>query len=96
MIVGTTKVEVSDLVKHTKSVDDFRNYCIHLVPDKYRHLQAVVNNQIYICCLCLRKCDAVAWDTKKEILRKCMQDIRIVGCTNELIDFDDILMYVGR
>lgn len=96
MIVGTSKISTKDLIKYATSVESFKEYCVSLIPEEYRHLQVIVNNQVYICCLCLRKCEAVSWDVKKQILDKCLQDIRIVGCTNALIDFTDVLMYIGR
>lgn len=96
MIVGTSKLKEEDLVKYAKTVETFHEYCIQLIPEEFRHIQPIVNNQIYLCCLCLRKCDAVPWNVKKDILQETLKDVRIVGYTNELIDFVDILVYVGR
>lgn len=96
MIVGTSKIDTIELAKHTKSCDDFKEYCISLVPEQFRHLQVVVNNQIYICCLYLRRCNNVDWSRKKEIIKSVLEEVHVVGCTNELIDIGDIIMYLER
>lgn len=96
MIVGTSIIDDLELSKHIKSVNDFKEYCISLVPKEFQHLQAIINNQLYICCLHLRRNDRVSWDVKKEIINEVLREVHIVGCTNELINVTDILMYLER
>ena len=96
MIVGSKVVNDAELSKHVGSVSDFKDYCKELVPVEFRHLQAVINNQIYLCCLYVRRSNRIDWETKKKILNDALRDVHIVGCTNELLNVSDILMYIER
>lgn len=96
MIVGTSKIDDLELSKHIDSTDDFKQYCISLVPEEFRHLEAIISNQMYICCLYLRRSNRVSWDIKKDIINEVLREVHIVGCTNELINVTEILMYLER
>lgn len=96
MVVGTSKINMADLARHTRSAKIFKDYCISLVPENFRHIQPIISNQIYICCLYLRKCSLVDWSVKKTLISESLVNIHPIGCTNELIDISDILMYVER
>lgn len=96
MIVGTSKIDIADLAHHTKSAEVFKDYCVSLVPENFRHIQPIISNQIYICCLYLRKCSLVDWSAKKTLISDSLVNVHPIGCTNELIDISDVLMYVER
>ncbi|MBQ2885857.1 MAG: hypothetical protein IJE43_19200 [Alphaproteobacteria bacterium] len=96
MIVGTSNVIKSEMAKHVKSLTDFKQYCKSLVPEEFRHIDAIVNNQQYLCCLVLRKDNNVSWSIKKDLIDAVMRETKIVGCTNELINIADILFFLER
>ena len=96
MIVGISKIDAQEMAKHTKTVEEFKEYCISLVPEEFRHVKAIVGNQTYLCCLELRRNANVNWDTKKLILNTLLREVHIVGCTNELINVADMLVYIER
>jgi len=82
------------LIKNADTVPHFREYCEELVPEEYRHVQAIVENQQYYCCLLLRRVDSIPWSRKREIINGVMSGIRIVGYTDSLIEAASLAQYV--
>lgn len=86
MLVGKSYVELHDLVRHTKDVDMFKEYCDSLVPSEFKHVQAIIDNQRYLCCLVLRQAKTVDWDKKSQIIESVMRDIKIIGFTDTVVE----------
>lgn len=91
MIVGKTDVLVEDVEKHSKDVETFVKYAESLVPEEFRHVTAIVDNQKYLCCLILRSSKRVSWEKKKEIINDVMYSIKIVGYTENIISASALL-----
>ena len=96
MLVGKSDVDTSELVKHTRTSEEFLMYTDSLVPYDFRHNKTIVDNQRYLCCLLLRSCDGVSWDIKKKILDDVMPAIHIVGFTDMLIDVNSLFGLINK
>lgn len=96
MLVGKSDVNMSELVKHTKSSEEFLNYSDSLVPEDFKHNKSIIDNQRYLCCLLLRSYSGVSWDIKKKLLDEVMPAIRIVGYTDALIDVNSLFGLVNK
>lgn len=94
VIVGTIHVDEKLLVKSADTVSHFCEYCEGLVPEEYRHVRAIVENQQYYCCLLLRRVDSLSWSRKREIIDGVMKGIKIVGYTDSLIEAAGLAQYV--
>lgn len=93
MLIGTSKIS-HDLEKHITSLEDFMGYARSLVPQEFRHNEALVHNQAYYNAMVLRKSVNVAWDKKKEIIETVMKSITVSGYTDVVIDIESINDFV--
>lgn len=91
MVIGVIDICKSKLVGHIGSVEEFIAYCDALVPQEFRHVEAIVGNQRYLCCITLRSMGNVPWDKRKEIISAVLRDTRIVGYTDTLIEAESLL-----
>lgn len=94
MIVWDKTVELADLEKHCSSADAFLQFCDSIVPEGYRHIVQLLNNQRYYCALLLRKSERVNWDKKKAIIKAVMDDICVIGYSDVVMAVDEIFTYV--
>ena len=91
MLVGQSNVSIAELEKNARDLDAFKKYCDSLVPEDFRHVSSIVNNQRYICAMMLRNSSHVTWKQKKDIVDEIMRGIRIVGYTDQVIDLSVLL-----
>ena len=96
MLVGMCDLAMIHVEEHLSSVDDFLEYADSLVPEDFRHHQAIIDNQRYVCCLVLRKNKLVPWDIKKPIIKEVMQDIKVTGYVDSLIEVTSLFGYSDR
>ncbi len=95
MVVGVIQVSEEMLIRKAQDETLFREYCRDLVPKEYRHIQYIVDNQTYYCCLLLRKNKSVPWDLKRPLLDKVLLKLKIVGFTDSLIEAGSLLDYAN-
>lgn len=86
MLVGKADVNIRELVVRCKKEEELLNYMDSLVPEGFRHIRAIVDNQRYICCLYIRASKVIPWDVKKDLLNNIMSKLTVVGYTNILIE----------
>lgn len=91
MLVGLAAVDVSECIKRTKTYDDFRAYCTSLIPRDFQHVDAIVNNQCYLCCILLRKSDTMTWEQKREFCNMVMSKISTVGYVDCIIEVSSLM-----
>ena len=90
MLVGKSNIELHDLLKHIQNAETFTEYCDSLVPSEFRHVQAIIDNQRYLCCLMLRQAKTVDWSVKSQIIENVMCDIKIIGFTDMIIEVNTL------
>lgn len=104
MLVGRADVRAHEIVRHIGSVEEFKEYALQLVPTEFQHVQAIVDNQLYLCCLVLRKSD-IAWSVKSSIISEVMSNVRVVGYTDvvieasmlwKMIDKEKVILYANK
>lgn len=95
MIIGSSSVNNAELIKCSKSYDDFLAYCKKLVPQEFRHVDVIINNQCYFCALKLRSCKEVSWEVKKPLCNEVLRKHQICGGLNEIIEVGNLLTIVN-
>lgn len=95
MIVGTANIDTILLCKHCGSAQQFREYSLSLVPELFRNCHQICNNQLYLCCIELRRANEISWDKKKSIIDECI-GIRIFGYLDEIIEINTILSFCDK
>lgn len=94
MLVGNSKVSVADVEKHCQSTGTFLDFADSLVPEEFKHVQAIIDNQRYLCCLLLRRSTKYPYDKKAEIIENVMSNVSIVGYVNDIEDVSSIYSLV--
>lgn len=96
MIVGTTSINIEALIKNSGTVTQFENFCESLVPEEFRHIRTIIDNQKYLCCMIYRKLENVTWSRKKELLNEVLRGLRIVGLTDMLVEASSLIGMINR
>lgn len=86
MIIGTTQVSLLELQKHIDSARNFMLYAEALVPERYRHVKEIVDNQVYYNLLIIRKAESIQWKIKKDLIDEVMGKIFIKGFMDVIFD----------
>ena len=95
MLIGTSKIS-HGLEEHISSFEDFMNFARSLVPQEFRHNEALVHNQAYFNAMTLRKSQSISWDKKKDLIETVMKNISVSGYTDVVIDIEAIYDYVDK
>ncbi|MDE5639923.1 MAG: hypothetical protein K2I47_09130, partial [Odoribacter sp.] len=66
------------------------------MPEEYRHVRAIVDNQKYYCCLVVRQIAGIAWPKKRELINAVMRDVQIVGYVDCVIEVSILNDMVDR
>lgn len=96
MIVGNGSITIADVESHSASADVLIEYSDSLIPEEYKHIKEIRDNQRYLCCLLLRQSSTVPWDRKKEILDRVLYDTRITGFTDSVVEARSVWDFVDR
>lgn len=96
MLVGKCDVALQELEYRAKNAEEFKKYSDSLVPEDFRHIIAILNNQRYVCCLILRTSKIIPWDVKSTCINNVMRDIQIIGYTDMLIEIDMLLGMINK
>lgn len=95
MLIGTSRIS-HGLEEHVNSFEDFMDFARSLVPQEFRHNEALIHNQAYFNVMTLRKSPNVSWDVKKELIEVVMKNITVSGYTDVVIDIEAIYDYVNK
>lgn len=90
MIVGKSGTTEDEVFEHSGSYEQLIAFSDSLIPEEWRHVQAIVGNQRYVCALLLRKCRRVKWEKKKPIIERILSECSIVGYSDTLYDAKSI------
>lgn len=96
MIIGMADIPEAEITKHVQSVEGFCAYCEQLVPEEYRHVQAIVDNQKYYCCLVVRRIAGISWSKKRELIGTVMCGVRVIGYVDSVIEVSMLNDMVNR
>lgn len=96
MLLGKAIIEEAELGRHIASKEEFYLWCDNMIPEEFRHVKEIRDNQRYLCTLILRKSDKVAWDKKKDLIISILTETRVTGLTDSCIEVSQLSDYIGR
>ncbi len=96
MIIGNASLTVEDVEMHASSYEELTKYSDSQIPEEWRHLQVIVDNQRYICAMLLRKSTKIEWKEKRELIDRILSEVKIVGYTDVLYDAKTIWSLISR
>lgn len=95
MIVGNSNLSIEDVTNHSNSYEELIEFSDLQIPEEWRHVQAIIDNQRYVCALLLRK-SSLKWDKKKPIIDRIMSEVSVVGYSDTLYDAKTIWSEISR
>lgn len=96
MLVGKIDVSLQEVERHAHTAEELIAYSDSLVPSEFKHCEAIIGNQRYVCCLILRNSKSWTWQHKKEIMSQVMAVAKIVGYTDSLIEVGTVYGLVNQ
>ena len=96
MIVGRSDVSILEVERHSKDVKTFIQFADSLIPQEFRNVLAIQQNQRYLCCLILRKSKSISWDKKEALITEVLAQVRITGFVDNIISAEDIWTFVDK
>lgn len=96
MLLGKALIDENVLKRHVSSLAEFYNYCDSLIPEDFRHVSQLRDNQRYLCTLLLRKSEKIPWEVKKDIITAVMSSTRVTGLTDSCIEVSQLYEYISK
>lgn len=91
MLVGKRDIDIDELIRHSKSTEEFLEYADSLVPEVFRKVPGIVGNQRYLCCIALRNTERISWDRKKEILPILFSKSKLCGYVDTIMEVNNLI-----
>lgn len=96
MLLGKSDVDIIELRKHMVDYETYCAYCDSLIPEEFRHVKELCDNQRYYCAMNIRKSEDIPWDKKKDLIVTVMSNVTVTGLTDMCIDIETLKPYMGR
>lgn len=96
MLVGSSKVDMIKLSSCMFNEKKLVEYSNSLIPEEFKDVQQVKSNQLYLCCLYLRKVPCKEYKARKAFISGIMGNLKVVGSAKELIEVSIIKDLVNR
>lgn len=96
IIVGKVDINLKELEKCSWNYDKFIEYSDSLVPEEFRHIKAITDNQRYLCAVRVRKLSNIPWDVRADLVNRVMQEVSIVGYADQLIEAVSLHLLVNK
>lgn len=79
MIIATNSFDMNKVVRLSESYEELCSYIMSLVPERYRHIDAIYHNTRYYLNLEVLKSKDIPMDKKTALSKLLTKGIRVVG-----------------
>lgn len=79
MIIGTDEVDLNKVMKYKDSEEDMEAYIMSLIPERYKHVDAIYRNTRYYVNTCVLRSKKLTLDMKKQLSDMLTRNLRVVG-----------------
>lgn len=90
MIIATDDVDIKKVVNMSGDSDKLCTYVKSLVPERYRHIDAIYHNTRYYINLLVLKSDDISLEKKSALSKLLTRNIRVVGYMGVYITCKDL------
>lgn len=91
MIVGTTKLNYGEIKGYIHKPQELKAYCTTLVPLWARHIDAIVNNQMYYVAIRIRDMLSIPYKLRQEMITCLIKDVQLTGVVSSFTSITDII-----
>lgn len=96
MIIGSTNVDKSFLMRNFKYTDKIIEYSNSLIPDEFRHIKELRDNQLYYICMTLRKLGLSDYRALHNSIHTLLKGVRITGYVDDVLEVSLLYNLVNR
>lgn len=90
MIIGTDNIDYDKVIGLSDDYNGLCEYIRSLVPEQYRHVEAIYNNTRYYINTMILENSSLSLDKKMAITKLLTKNIRVVGYTDVYITCGDL------
>lgn len=90
MIIATDKFDMKKVVSLSENYEGLCEYVHSLIPERYKHIDAIYHNTRYYLNLEVLKSKDITMDKKTSISKKLTKNIRVVGYMDVYITCKDL------
>lgn len=95
MIIGSSVIDYGILCSCYPSISKIKRYSNSLIPQEFRGIKQIEDNQLYYVTLSLRKMPTITdYKLLKKVIAELMDGVLIIGYSNEVIELSNIWQYV--
>lgn len=95
MVVGRKTFSIEDVLANAKTVNTLKTFARSLIPDFAAHIPNILENQIYLVALAVRRIDMIPLKERTALCEELLDGIVVKGQINEVYDLQDILSRVN-
>ena len=95
MFIGSKDLDLDFLRKNFYNIEKLKNYSNSLIPEEFRHLDQIQDNQLYYIVLNLRKIGITDYRKLKSVTRELLSGIKIMGYVNSVIEVTSLYSIVN-
>lgn len=94
MLIATKEFSLDEVLKLSSNYDGLCKYIKELVPEHYRHIDAIYHNTRYYISLQVLKDKSIPIEKKMELSKNLTAGIRVVGFIGKYITCDDLEAHI--
>jgi hypothetical protein len=90
MIIATDSFDLDKVIALRENYEELCNYVKTLVPDRYKHIDAIYHNTRYYINMCVLKNTSIPMERKLQVSKYLTKGIRVVGYTDTYITCSEL------
>lgn len=96
MLVGCTSLSNEKLLKIYRNPEALRHYSNSLIPEEFRHVKELQDNQLYFVCMTLRKLGIKDYKELQKTIHELLKGLRVTGYVNDVVEVSFLYNIVNK
>lgn len=96
MFVGSTNIDKDKLRRIFKDPSLVKAYSDSLIPEEFRHIRELQDNQLYIVAMTIRRIGLNDYKAMEKSINQLLKGVRITGFTQSLVEISFVYNLVNN
>lgn len=96
MLIATTNIDIDKCFELKSDADKLHEYVMSIIPDKYKHVSAIIGNQKYYINCMMFKSRFHSIEEKRELSNTLMIHSKVAGVMNTFVTVSELEVLVDR
>lgn len=96
MLIATTNVDINKCFGLSNNKDELDKYIESLVPEKYRHISAIIGNQRYYINCRMFESREHSIDEKRDLSNMLMLHVRVAGLLGSFVTVTELEGFIDK